>query len=322
MNKLNKFLAAALCIAVCGTLFGEDGERPPLFTPTFDVNLSLVKELTVKTDTKEQLHYAGSTGEILPLDVNGGVKIRLLDNLFLTPYLQYKKDKLLTSPNSLFGLGIRLSSEVITGLKLGFDTAYLVNFEQTATALWTGFKIKPEITYTTARSLFSISVFDNFEFFDNARTKVNKKVMDRMMKNELNTGIIFNVFNYLKEDINSGIYADFILTTDIENKKQSETWKTKMSNKIEYEFGLITNPLDWFQAKTGFIGTYNKTKDEIRTPVTEETAVTSGWLIGFETKYRNFSFGADYTLFDYTVNEKTDKNVVHHAVNISVKYSY
>ncbi|MGP1459736.1 MAG: hypothetical protein ACTTKL_10590 [Treponema sp.] len=327
---MKKLLGAALVLAVCGTAFAAEGEMDSRFSPAFDAEVSLVKERFSRTDLENKVHMwipgKEDGGSFLPFDIKGGVKIRILDNLFLTPYVQYKNTAIDKDTNEqwkpTFGIGTSLAVEdVIPGLGLGLDAAYLVKHTSSNT-IWLGMKIMPEVTYDFSNSLLLVTVFDDFNFFDDHANKSKKEVVNQTINNELNAEVVFNVFNLMKPGINSGLYTNFVLTTEIEKAKGTDGWKAKETNTMEFGLGLITNPVDWFQAKTGFVGSHKKEINAKTSPTSEETGRTAGWMIGVETKYKDFTFNADYTLFGSEVNGKEAKDTLYHKVNMSVKYSF
>ena len=298
---MKKLLGAALIFAACGMAFAAEDETESRFSPAFDVEVSLTKDTQIESNTKEKTRKASGTNNILPFDIKGGVKIRLLDNLFLTPYVQYKNgginiEEQLSFTGQTFGIGTGLAAEnVISGLNLGLDAAYLV--QASTPAFLAGMRLKPEVTYNFSDSLLIATLFDDFNFLDAQHNKIDKEVVFKIINNEFNAEIVFNVFNLLKPGINSGIYTNFVITNEIVKSKSSGEWKTKEDNTIEFGLGLITNPIDWFQAKTGFVGSsYKKIENKFSSQEKKEDGTTAGWMFGVETTYKDFSFNADYTL--------------------------
>ena len=333
---MKKLLGAALIFAACGMAFAAEGEMESRFSPAFDVEVSLTKDTEVKSNTKKETREFAELDSVLPFDVKGGVKIRLLDNLFLTPYLQYKNSGVNINSVRLFqvqtfGIGTSLAAEnVISGLNLGLDVAYLVKMgyqtESNGTQfpiLGIGMRLKPEVSYNFSDSLLLVSLSDDFNFFADQQNKVDKEVRYKTIDNELNAEVVFNVFNFLKPGINSGLYTNFVLNTEIAKANLTDKWRSKDKNTYEFGIGLITNPIDWFQARTGFIGSSAKEVDNITTAVETTTETkTTGWLVGVETTYKNFSFNADYRLYAQTNDGKEEEDTLHHKINMSVKYSF
>ena len=326
---MKKLLGAALIFAACGMAFAAEGETESRFSPAFDVEVSLTKDTQIESNTKEKTRKASDIDSVLPFDIKGGVKIRLLDNLFLTPYVQYKNSGVNINSVRLFqvqtfGIGTSLAAEnVISGLNLGLDAAYLV--QAPTSALLAGMRLKPEVTYNFSDSLLIATLFDDFNFLDAQHDKIDKEVVSKIINNEFNAEIVFNVFNLLKPGINSGLYTNFVLNTEIEKSKTTGKWLSKDKNTYEFGIGLITNPIDWFQARTGFIGSSAKEVDNITKAVETTTEnKTTGWLVGVETTYKNFSFNADYRLYAQTKDKdgKEEKDTLHHKINMSVKYSF
>lgn len=333
---MKKLLGAALIFAACGMAFAAEGEMESRFSPAFDVEVSLTKDTEVKSNTKKETREFAAVDSFLPFDIKGGVKIRLLDNLFLTPYVQYKNgginiNEQLSFTGQTFGIGTGLAAEnVISGLNLGLDVAYLVkmgyqteSIGRQFSILGIGMRLKPEVTYNFSDSLLLVSLSDDFNFFADQQNKVDKEVRYKTIDNELNAEVVFNVFNFLKPGINSGLYTNFVLNTEIAKANLIDKWRSKDKNTYEFGIGLITNPIDWFQARTGFIGSSAKEVDNITTAVETTTETkTTGWLVGVETTYKNFSFNADYRLYAQTNDGKEEEDTLHHKINMSVKYSF
>ena len=326
---MKKLLGAALIFAACGMAFAAEGEMESRFSPAFDVEVSLTKDTEVESNTKKETREFAGFANVLPFDIKGGVKIRLLDNLFLTPYVQYKNEGVAKGfVSQTFGIGTSLAAEnVISGLDLGLDAAYLLTTDGSSSGgkdLGAGMRLKPEVTYNFSDSLLIATLFDDFNFLDAQHDKKDKEVITKGINNEFNAEIVFNVFNLLKPGINSGLYTNFVITNEITKSKSSDEWKTKEDNTIEFGLGLITNPIDWFQAKTGFVGSHQKLVDELSTPEKKKDGTTAGWLVGVETTYKNFSFNADYRLYAQTKDKdgKEEKDTLHHKINMSVKYSF
>ena len=260
----------------------------------------------------------------MPFDIKGGVKIRLLDNLFLTPYVQYKNGGIKLKESQFFalqtfGIGTGLAAEnVISGLNLGLDAAYLV--QAPTPALLAGMRLKPEVTYNFSDSLLIATLFDDFNFLDAQHQKIDKEVVIKTINNEFNAEIVFNVFNLLKPGINSGIYTNFVITNEIVKSKSSDEWKTKEDNTIEFGLGLITNPVDWFQVKTGFVASSSESLDDTTRKASKME--NKGWMFGAETTYKNFSFNADYMLYGKAEEGKKVEDTLFHKINMSVKYSF
>ena len=288
---MKKLLGAALIFAACGMAFAAEDETESRFSPAFDVEVSLTKDTEVKSNTKTETREFAELDSVLPFDVKGGVKIRLLDNLFLTPYLQYKNSGVNINSVRLFqvqtfGIGTSLAAEnVISGLDLGLDAAYLVKTGEevkinssSRNIFRIGMRLKPEVSYNFSDSLLLVSLSDDFNFFADQQNKVDKEVRYKTIDNELNAEVVFNVFNFLKPGINSGLYTNFVLNTEIAKAKPSDKWLSKDKNTYEFGIGLITNPIDWFQAKTGFVGSHQKLVDELSTPEKKEDAQRqAGW---------------------------------------------
>ena len=312
---MKKLLGAALIFAACGMAFAAEGEMESRFSPAFDVEVSLTKDTQIESNTKKETREFTGDPRILPFDIKGGVKIRLLDNLFLTPYVQYKAESFQLQT---FGIGTGLAAEnIISGLNLGLDAAYLLTTDSSS-AIAAGMRLKPEVSYNFSDSLLLVSLSDDFNFFADQQNKVDKEVRYKTIDNELNAEVVFNVFNFLKPGINSGLYTNFVLNTEIAKAKLADKWLSKDKNTYEFGIGLITNPIDWFQARTGFIGSSAKEVDNITTAVETTTETkTTGWLVGVETTYKNFSFNADYTL-----SKILEKDLLRHKINMSVKYSF
>lgn len=325
---MKKLLGAALIFAACGMAFAAEGETESRFSPAFDVEVSLTKDTEVESNTKDKTRKASGIDSVLPFDIKGGVKIRLLDNLFLTPYLQYKNSGVNINSVRLFqvqtfGIGTSLAAEnVISGLNLGLDAAYLLTTDSSS-SIEAGMRLKPEVTYNFSDSLLIATLFDDFNFLDAQHDKKDKEVVSKTINNEFNAEIVFNVFNLLKPGINSGLYTNFVLNTEIAKAKPADKWLSKDKNTYEFGIGLITNPIDWFQARTGFIGSSAKEVDSITTGVETTTETkTTGWLVGVETTYKNFSFNADYRLYAQTNDGKEEEDTLRHKINMSVKYSF
>lgn len=264
----------------------------------------------------------------MPFDIKGGVKIRLLDNLFLTPYVQYKNGGINLKESRFFslqtfGIGTGLAAEnVISGLNLGLDAAYVLTTKNSFSSgeLEAGMRLKPEVTYNFSDSLLIAALSNDFNFFDAQDDKKDKEVVSKIINNEFNAEIVFNVFNLLKPGINSGIYTNFVITNEIVKSKSSDEWKTKEDNTIEFGLGLITNPVDWFQAKTGFVASTSESLDDTTRKTSKEE--NTGWLFGVETTYKNFSFNADYRLYGTAEEGKKLEDTLSHKINMSVKYSF
>jgi len=333
---MKKLLGAALIFAACGMAFAAEDETESRFSPAFDVEVSLTKDTIIKSDTKNETRRFEENDSMLPFDVKGGVKIRILDNLFLTPYLQYKNSGVNINSIRLFqvqtfGIGTSLAAEnVISGLDLGLDAAYLVKTGEevkinssSRNIFRIGMRLKPEVSYNFSDSLLLVSLSDDFNFFADQQNKVDKEVRYKTIDNELNAEVVFNVFNFLKPGINSGLYTNFVLNTEIAKAKPTDKWLSKDKNTYEFGIGLITNPIDWFQARTGFIGSSAKEVDNITTAVETTTETkTTGWLVGVETTYKNFSFNADYRLYAQTNDGKEEEDTLRLKINMSVKYSF
>ena len=265
----------------------------------------------------------------MPFDIKGGVKIRLLDNLFLTPYVQYKnggnnlKESQFFSLQT-FGIGTGLAAEnVISGLNLELDAAYVLTTKSHSTRpeLGAGMRLKPEVTYNFSDSLLIATLFDDFNFLDDQHEKIDKEVVRKIINNEFNAEIVFNVFNLLKPGINSGLYTNFVSNTESARKKAPDgSWKQQDTTTVELGLGLITNPVDWFQAKTGFVASSSESLDDTTRNTSE--VENKGWMFGVETTYKNFSFNADYMLYGKAEEDKKVEDTLFHKINMSVKYSF
>jgi len=72
--------------------------------------------------------------------------------------------------------------------------------------------------------------------------------------NDFTYGLRFNFFNFIKDTLNTGLYIDGELEIDADwgtNADDAEYTATEINN--EFNIGLITNPIDWFEGYFGFI---------------------------------------------------------------------
>lgn len=346
---MRKRFAALLCACMIGSVWAQEGEtndaferkKDPVFTPVFELTVRPLSQYVVQYDARTNAYTyrtinLDKEGRML-FDLTSGIKIRLIDALSLTPYFSYENEGLSNVPSTPkhfdvhdIAVGIRLDAELPKGFAFGFDAAYSVklNSRDSDTHYYVGFKLKPELVWEDQeRSFLAVRLSNEFSLLANTTDLTDKKIDKDELANTLAFGLVWNCFNFVKRDINTGLYLDLNLGTKWDRSGINDyTHRTvEITNTFDIGFGFITNPIKSFTAKTGLVGEYEtyKTQYPGGTTTVGKASSNIGWLFGGVINYRNFSLGGAYTI-DFARADRGVEltDILWHRISVRLSYRY
>ena len=347
---MRKRFAALLCACMIGGLWAQEGEtdapfeqkKQPAFMPVFELTVRPLSEHIVQYNARtnaytRQAANRDKEGRML-FELTGGIKIRLLDALSLTPYFGYENEGMSNTPSLSkhfdihnTAIGARLDAELPNSLTFGFDTAYLVKLNDRSAGVkpyYAGFKLKPELAWEDQeRSFLAVRLSNEFTLLANMTELTHKKIDKDELSNTLILGLVWNCFNFLKRDINTGLYLDLNLGTKWDRIGISDYphRTVTITNTLNIGFGFIANPIESFTAKTGLVGEYEtyKTRYPDGTTTVGKASSNIGWLFGGVINYRNFSLGGDYTIDFARVDRGVElTDILWHRISVRLSYRY
>ena len=216
--------------------------------------------------------------------LEGGVNLNLVDDigLALSPFAGVRDVKAVVDPTVVNAFFFD-EATVYTGLKLalapidilGLEFA-LYNVDKFGGAAHgdlgaaAGFGFSVGLALEVEQAFFSLEIADALEpTWAGCRTGVDSDGESRPavythLYNDFTYAIRFNFFNFIKDTLNTGLYVDGELEldadwgngTDDDAEYQTTAWKN------EFNIGLITNPIEWFEGYFGF-NMINETSESV-----------------------------------------------------------
>ena len=269
--------------------------------------------------------------------LEGGVNLNLVDDigLALTPFAGVSDVKFVVPtfddqdyPTFKFD-----EATVYTGLKLALAPVDILGLEfalynvdyfgekacgDLKAAAGLGFSIG--LTLEVEQAFFSLEIADAIEpTWAGCRTGVDSEGNERTafythLYNDFTYGIRFNFFNFIKDTLNTGLYIDGELEIDADwgngGDDDDEYQTTDWTN--EFNIGLVTNPIEWFEGYFGFI-MKNETEETDYEVPGEDPIANNTWTNKFGIK-----FGTTFTYKCVSF----DLNWIGYVGNFSKAYGY
>lgn len=150
-------------------------------------------------------------------------------------------------------------------------------------------------------------------------TPVKKDAVDTELSNELCLDISFNFFNFIKEDLNSGLFISNTFTTD-DSFADGKFTEKSISNELSA--GLFFNPFDFFDIKFGVVFGMEWLTDDKTSVISDDTATTLGLTteVTFYHKSVSFNVGYEPTLYSKTGSTVSDK--ISHSFSMALGVSF
>lgn len=258
-------------------------------------------------------------------DLTFGAEIALLDNLAFSFHLAApmtlettaeSKDNNVTVTEVSPELGIGLSFTPIEPITLDFGLAHNLKLEPSDLEVFSidsGFIASVGFAYEN--SFFALGISDTFNPLWRITGKEDYK---SYIDNELEVELTFDFLNFVKEDLNTGLWVYNDLVTDHYFDKDDDFFKCSFENELFA--GLHTNPVEWFGAKAAFYGDF--LFDTNKDGNVEDGSDTAGLGLFLEVAfaYKNIGFAVSYKPVLYTVNADSPKDTSHEvlaAISIS-----
>lgn len=271
-------------------------------------------------------------------DLTFGTEIALLDNLAFSFYLAAPMKLETTAADSDIGvkvtevspeLGVGLSFNPIESVTLDLGLGHNLKFEPRSLETFSidaGLIASASITYEN--SFFSFSVSDTFnplwritevektEVKDENKVVLKSTDMEDYYKNyidnELEVELTFDFLNFVKEDLNTGLWIYNDLVTDHYFDKDSNFSKCSFENELHA--GLHTNPVEWFAAKAAFYGDFLFETDKDGKIADGSDTAGLGLFLEVAFAYKNIGFAVSYKPVLYTVNAENPKDTSHEVL--------
>ena len=154
--------------------------------------------------------------------------------------------------------------------------------------IWAGIKSNLMFNLNIEKAFLEIEVSDTLKSvfqLQHTDSKVNTSLV-----NELESSIVFNFFNFINEDLNTGIFIEDTLETASSFNSDREYEETALGNELFV--GISTNPVEFFTALIAFAMFNEVTFDEDSNFVEDSKVLDIGLKVGLEFLHQWFSFGA------------------------------
>lgn len=258
-------------------------------------------------------------------DLTFGAEVALLDNLAFSFYfaapmvLETTAESLnhaVTVAEVTPELGVGLAFNPIEDVTLEFGLGHNLTFAPSSQEVFSidaGVLVSAAVSYEN--SFFAINITDTLN--PNWRmTKVEdyKSFID----NELEVELTFDFFNFIKEDLNTGLWVYNDLVTDHFFDDKDNYSSCSIENELFA--GLHTAPVEWFEAKAAFYGDFVVESDKDGKVVDGSDTAGLGMFFEVAFSYKNIGFAVSYNPVFYTVNAETPEDTSHEilaAVTVS-----
>lgn len=203
--------------------------------------------------------------------LEGGVNLNLVDDigLVLTPYagvsdVKAEVDAIIDPlgdihPSFKFDeatvyAGLKLALAPIDMLGLEFALYQTDYFGDKAANLGVaaGFGFSVGLSLNVEQAFLELEVADALEpTWSGNRTG---KAYYTHLYNDFTYGLRFNFFNFIKDTLNTGLYIDGEFEVDADWGDDADDPKPHTGTEFTNEFnaGIVTNPIDWFEGYVGF----------------------------------------------------------------------
>ena len=214
-------------------------------------------------------------------------------------------------------LGVELTFNPSDDITLEFGLGHNLVFAPSNLEVFSidaGLLVSAEISYEN--SFFAISVADTLN--PNWRmTKVEdyKSFID----NELEIELTFDFLNFVKKDLNTGLWLSNDLVTDYYFDSNDKYSNCAFENELFA--GLHTAPVEWFEAKAAFYGDFVFESDKDGKIVDGSDTAGLGLFLEVAFSYKNIGFAVSYNPILYTVNAETPENTSH-EVSAAISVSF
>ncbi len=254
--------------------------------------------------------------------LEGGVNLNLHEMITLSPYAGASDVKFsvgetpvvtITNP----GIGVASptfnwdEATVYTGLKLALVP---VDFLEISLALYNTNTFEPDWAYAglgfslgfgfnIEKAFLEISLSDDLEPTWAAKPAIaaERTAVFTKLFNKFKYGLRFNFFNFIRDDLNTGLFAEGKLETTSKFGDGDENDKDYQGTELKNEFfiGLATNPIEWFECYAAF-AMFNENnyapKTEIAGKDVKIAALTNdfGIKLGVKFFYKCVSFDLNW----------------------------
>lgn len=246
-------------------------------------------------------------------DMTLGLNAVINDKLTISPYICNTFDFAVNSDSSAnmkfgsdaleFGVGFSVSPAEVVSIGFGVSNNYeFIPGEH----VWFGTNGMLSLGINVESVHFSLSFEDNlnpmFQKFDAA-------TVNTILSNELCTELNFNFFNFIKDDLNSGLWVSNTLTSTGDYSNSSIN-KTDFENELYA--GFMFNPFAFFDCKASFYSLHNWGYDNTN-KLTDDKSYEIGLFVGTTIYYNAVSLNISYTpVFYSAVNDKVNDTMVHY----------
>lgn len=256
-------------------------------------------------------------------DLTFGAEITLLDNLALSFYLATPMTLEIYDTNVIKvtdvspELGGKLSFNPIEPITLDFGFSYNLKFEPCDLENFSvdaGFIASVSFTYEN--SFFALEISDYFNpLWRITEIEDYKNYID----NELGVDLKFDFLNFVKEDLDTGLWLYNGLITDHYFDKNNDFFNCSFENELYA--GLHTKPVEWFKAKVAFYGDFLFDIDKNAKIIDDSDTARFGLFLETAFTYKNIGFAVSYKPILYTVNAESLKDISHKVLTrISISF--
>lgn len=259
-------------------------------------------------------------------DLTFGTKIKLTDKLafnfyFTTPMILETTAEDLSNTITIAEiypeLGVGLIFNPTKKITLEFGLGHNLTFSPSDSEVFsidTGLFISAGFSYKN--SYFAISIYDTVS--PNQRiTKIEN--YKSFIENETEVELTFDFFNFIKKDLNSGLWISDYLAVDYYFDNDNKYSNCTFDN--EFFVGLHTAAIKWFEAKAAFYGDFAIESDKNGKIVDGSNTVKLGLFFKVAFSCKNIGFAISYNPVFYTVNAENPEDV-NHEVQTAISISF
>lgn len=294
----------------------EEGQKKSIVTPFF--SFSNTSTLRASTDKDGVAAFNGFENEID--DMTLGLAIQVTDMFVISPYISNTVDFLALPGNAIhfnndsLELGVGFGVTPLEFMTLDFGVAFNTKFNDfVAGTVSTGMIAKASLSFNIEEAHLKLVLTDTL---NPMFAKIAADNILGMIDNDFEVELNFNFFNFVKEDLNSGlwIYNDFI--TDNFTDKDGLT-HTDLEN--EFYAGLYFNPFEFFDAKVAFYGDFIAGFDKNNEVIKANDYAGLGLHFALGFYYKAVGLSVAYTPIVYSQRNGRVGENFDHTVEVAVK---
>ena len=214
-------------------------------------------------------------------------------------------------------LGVGLIFKPIKKVTLEFGLGHNLTFVPSDSEVFsidTGLFISTGFSYKN--SYFAINICDTFN--PNRRmTKIEN--YKNFIHNESYVELTFDFFNFIKKDLNSGLWFSDNLTVDYYFDNDDKYSNCALDNELFA--GVHTATIEWFGAKTAFYGDFTTESDKDGKIVDDSNTVRLGLFFEIAFSCKNIGLSISYKPVFHTVNLEKSEDV-NYEIETAISLSF